>query len=236
MPSLTIFIPAYREATTLRGTYETVINAARRAGVSDYEIIIVTDNAPDRTHDVALGVARDDNLVRVLYRPRNTSLGYKYREALAAAAKEYFTFVPAHNLTEGDSLVNIFGNLGRTESVISYVGNPEVRPPIARIISKCFVLLCNILFGFRIKYYNGTGIQRTGLLRRIPMSADNSACMAEIVIYLAASNIPYIEIPQFVKKTARKGRAFNFRSAASCFVTIASVFWKVRIKGDRIMT
>jgi dolichol-phosphate mannosyltransferase len=235
MKSLTVFMPAYREATTLADACRTVAKATQGANISDYEIIIVTDAYLDHTHDIAIEIEKSNRLVKVLHRPFKTGFGYKYRHALASASKEFFAYVPAHDLTEENSLVYIFNHLGRDESVITYTGNPEVRPFSARIVSRGYTLLCNILFGLRIKYYNGVSLQKTNILKKIPLSADNSVCMAEIIIYLAKSGYNYIEIPQILKKSKRKGRAFNFKSVLSCSATLIKIFWDIRFKKIRIV-
>ena len=67
-PSLTVIIPAYNEVQAIRKAYESASKIVPDAGISDYEIILVTNTAPDGTHDgtpdVAAEIAKDQPAVR----------------------------------------------------------------------------------------------------------------------------------------------------------------------------
>jgi dolichol-phosphate mannosyltransferase len=236
--SLTVIIPAYNEANDLKFAYESTLRALAKAGICDYEIFLMTVVGPDGKHDstpqIARQIAENDCRVKNFHSPFFTSLGFKYREGVYAATKEYVAMVPAHNLTSENSLNDIFRHIGTTDSVLTYTLNPEVRPLKARIISKCFVALCNLMFGLRVKYFNGITIHRRKLLQMIPMSANNHAYMAEIIVYLIKSGVPYIEIPQILKESTRAGKAFNIKSAFNSFLTLISLFWKIRVQGIRV--
>lgn len=236
MPSLSIIVPAYQEAATLQGAYQTIVYAVKKTSIIDYEILIVTDDSdgPDGTYGLAVSIAKTDDHVRILHRPLNTTLGYKYREAVLEATKEHITMIPAHDLTEASSVAYIFTKIGQADSILTYTVNPMVRPFLVRIVSFCFTLLCNVIFGLRLRYYNGITVHRANILKTVPMSANNNAYMAEILAYLITSGVGYIEVPQMIKRSNRKGRAFNLKSAWSCLGTLLVTAWRIRVQKKRV--
>jgi hypothetical protein len=131
------------------------------------------------------------------------------------------------------SIANIFSRIGEAEMVITYTGNKNVRPMKRRIISWCFTLLCNLLFGLNLKYYNGICIYPRKTLQRVPMSSDNFAYMAEIIVYLVKSEVNYVEIPQMIKPTSQSS-AFKLKSVFECFGTLGLLFWKIHFLRQRI--
>lgn len=237
-PSLTIFMPAYNEADKLKDAYESTTRAVKNAGISDYEIFLSTVTSPDGTHDgtpdIAKQIAQENPRVRSLHTFGFSGLGFKYREALRESAKDYIMMVPGDNDTIEESLIGILSHLGESEAIVVYTANPKARPFRLRFVSKCFVILCNVLFGLRMKYYNGMNIFPVRLARAVPVSADNPAYMAEILIYLLKSGIRYIEVPQELKYTPYAGKTFRFKSAVKAFGTLCSLFWRINIKRERI--
>ncbi len=237
-PSLTIFMPAYNEADKIRDACESTIRALKKAGVSDYEIFLSTVTSPDGTHDgtpnVAGRLVKENPRVRSFHTFGFLGLGSKYREALRKSTKDYIMMVPGDNDTIEESLVGILNHLGESEAIVVYTANPKARPFRLRFVSKCFVILCNILFGLHMRYYNGMNIFPVKLVKTIPVSTDNPAYMAETLIYLLKSGIRYIEVPQELKYTPYAGKTFRFKSAVRAFGTLCSLFWRISIKRERI--
>ena len=231
-------MPAYLERANLHAAYETATRAVHRAGISDYEILIATDPRPDGRDDgtsaIADEIAQEDHKVRHVHYDRRVGLGYKYRNGVQAATKDFVMMIPAHNLTLESSLDEILSYLGGADSVITYTINPETRPLKARVVSRGFVILCNLLFGLRMKYYNGITIHRKDLLKLVPMATDFSDYMAETIIYLVKSGVTYLEVPQALKPTTRTGKAFNLMSVWRSLKTLILLFWRIHFRRIRV--
>ena len=237
MPSLTVIIPAYNEVNNLKPTFESTIRALKKSDVADYEIIIITntrrDGGHDGTPDIADDLAKENLRVRHIHNDAYVNLGFKFRQGVGAASKDYTTWVPGDNETAEVSIADIFGHLGEAEAVISYTANKRVRKWTRRFVSRGFTIFCNILFDLDLKYYNGICIFPTKTLRAVPMKSDNFAYMAEIIIYLVKSGVKYIEVPMEIKPTTASA-AFKFRSVIEVLGTLASLFWRINIKRERI--
>lgn len=231
--SLTVLIPAHNEVEGIKGAYELVAKSLRTADILDYEIFILTNTSPDGSHDgtpdVAAQIAKEDSRVRHLHTPFFTGLGYKYREGIHAATKDYIMVVPGHNLTEDSSVLSIMLHLGQAEAIFTYTGNLEVRPTEVRLVSKVYVTLCNILFGTDLRYFNGISIIRRDLLLKVPTTAEDHSCLAEIIVRLVRSGVKYIELPQILKPSKRTGRAWDAENIFKVLGSLLSLFWRINV-------
>ena len=77
-PEVAVVIPTYNEAQNL----EQVVKAVR---VHGYRVVVVDDNSPDGTGDLADDLAAADNEVCVVHRPSKEGLGPAYAEGFAKA-------------------------------------------------------------------------------------------------------------------------------------------------------
>lgn len=238
-PSLSVIMPAFNEGPRLRAAYETVSRAVRRAGIDDYEILMTISISPDGTHDgtpdTAAGIANRDSHVKLPYTPGFRGMGYRFREGLSAATKDYVIMVPGANHILENTLVEIFNHMGRAPLVITYTKNPEVRPLNVRLVSKSFATLCNIIFGLRLKYYNGIALYPRKLLQQVVV-ADSPAYNAGILIQLLKSGVDYIELPQELNPVSAgvPGRTFAFGNVTASLKTLAMIFWRVQIQKKRV--
>jgi dolichol-phosphate mannosyltransferase len=78
-----IVTPTYNEKENLQAFVDAV-----RGALPDADILVVDDNSPDGTGELADGIARQDKHVRVLHRPGKLGLGTAYLEAFARGLAE----------------------------------------------------------------------------------------------------------------------------------------------------
>lgn len=104
----------------------------------DYEIIIVDDDSPDRTWEVAQEIARQNSRVRVVLRKASRSLGWSVIEGFTAA--------------QGDVLACIDADLQH---------DPAILPRMLEQLGRG----CDVVVGSR--YAAGGGVDRWGRLRRL---------------------------------------------------------------------
>jgi dolichol-phosphate mannosyltransferase len=79
MPTLVV-LPTYEEAANVVEVLTRV-----RAAAPDVDVLVVDDNSPDGTADLARAVAGELERVEVLVRPRKDGLGNAYREGFQVA-------------------------------------------------------------------------------------------------------------------------------------------------------
>lgn len=235
-PSLSVLVPAYNEIDNLRPAVESTVRALGKAGISDYEIIVITNTrrngSHDGTPDLADKIVQENNQVRHIHNSAYVGLGFKFRQGAKAAVKEYVTFVPGDNETVEDSIAEIMSHIGEAPLVISYTANKEVRTWKRNFVSRGFTIVCNILFGLNLRYFNGICIYPRKILLAVPMSSDNFAYMAEIIVYLLKSGVKYKEVPMRIKPTSASA-SFKLKSVFEVLGTLAHLFWNIHFKKVR---
>ena len=239
--SLTIIIPAYCEVNNLESAHESVLRILKKAQISDYEIIIITNTRRDGSNDgtpaIAARISQNYPHTRSLHNDFYVGLGYKCRQGFKASTKNYVMLIPGSGEFVEDSITGVLKSIGKAEIIVTYNANPEAREFKMRFISKSFTILCNALFGLNLKYYNGLNILPRRYLQKVPMKCNNFAYMAEIIIYLIKSNVGYIEVPWDVKPATGPlalHSAYNLRSVLETLGTLASLFWNIHFKRTRV--
>jgi len=237
--SLTVIMPAYNEAEKIFSAYQQANRALHKAGIKDYEILIVTNLAPDGSHDgtpdIVANIAKTDSHVRHIHHENYVGLGFKYRQGINEAKKYYAMMIPGDGEFDEDSTANVISNIGKAEIIIPYISNQEIRPPERQTTSRAFSVLCNKLFGLDLRYYNGLCIIPVDYLKAVPMDCDNFAYMAQILIYLLRSGVDYLEVPWKIKRVEVEGsKSFRPESVNEVLETISTLFWKINIEGKRV--
>jgi glycosyltransferase involved in cell wall biosynthesis len=89
MPAVSVVIPAYNEADSIRGVTERVRSTMAEAGI-DCEIVVVVDGATDATADEAVQVAD-----RVIEHPQNLGYGRSMKTGIQAATHDLIAITDA---------------------------------------------------------------------------------------------------------------------------------------------
>lgn len=199
MASITVVIPAYNEAGNLADTVQEITPSLKKY-FQDYEILIFDDCSKDDTGKLADEAARKDPKIKVIHNPHNMGLGYNYKAGVKMSSKDYVIMVPGDN----DILEKTFGPLfqaaGSKDMVLAYTDNMRIRPWGRIVASKAFTGLMNLLFGLRLKYFNGVVVHKTALLRTITIETDSFAYQAEAIIKLIRKGASYAEVPQYIRE------------------------------------
>ena len=88
MPNTLVILPTYNEADNLRPMTERLL-----AMKPPLEVLVVDDNSPDGTGDIADGLAQSDERVKVLHRREKDGLGRAYCAGFAWALERDYEFI-----------------------------------------------------------------------------------------------------------------------------------------------
>jgi len=143
--SLSIIIPAYREAANIVATLEHVTRALAPLGLT-HEILVVDDGSDDGTGAlVTANLTRFPN-VRLLINERNLGFGASYRRGVEAAALEHIVMVHGDNAWGHDTLREFFSHVGEADIIIGYTRDMWRHRAWQRTaISKAFTFLVNLI-------------------------------------------------------------------------------------------
>ena len=228
--TLSVIIPALNEEDNLGGAVTTVLDAIGDK-FTDYEVLILDDGSTDHTGEIADELATHNPRIRVIHNQRNMGLGSNYTRGVELARMDYVAWFPGDNEVPEQAVRTILDAIGSAEIIVPYIANPHVRAWSRRLISASFVRLLNLLFGLRLRYFNGPSVYSRTLLSSVPIQSSGFACFAALLIRLILSGHSYIEIaiPTGIRQHGRT-KAFRLKNLVSIFSTIAGLSWDVYVR------
>lgn len=176
MKPLTI-IPTYNEIDSL----PTIIHRLR-AAVPETDVLIVDDNSPDGTGELADQLSSSDEKVHVLHRTQKTGLGGAYIAGFRwGLGRDYDVFVEldADGSHQPEQLPDLLAAIAEADLVIGsrwVPGGSVVNWPIHReLISRAGSLYSRTMLGLRVRDITaGFRVFRRSLLEEIDLSAIES--------------------------------------------------------------
>ena len=235
MKSLSVVIPAYNEEGNIEATVKEV-TAAAAPRFEAYECIIIDDKSRDRTGEIADRLAMEDPHVRVVHNDPNRGLGWNFRHGIELAKMEHVAMVPGDNAFDSEALSRMFDAVGTADIVAGYTTNMEVRPMSRQIISWLFTNGMNLLFGQKMKYFNGPCVFRTADALKARSAADGFAYMAEMLVRLLTAGRTVAQVGLVLhERQSGKSAAFRPKNVASVFGTVGRLFWETRILRKKLV-
>lgn len=227
--TLSVVVPAYNERENLAGAVCDTLEALRM--FDDYEVIVVDDGSRDGTHDVAERLAAEHPRVRAIHHPRNRGFSAAYRTGLDAAQMAYVTFVPGDGEVTAESIESIFAAVGAADVVIPYHGTPWNRTRTRRVLTWICTTQLNLLFGHRLKYFQGPAVYPTRVARALPNTTVGFFFATEMLVHALGMGLSWVEVPlTHRERTYGESKAVKPSNVLDAQVTILRLWWRVRIK------
>ncbi len=230
--ALSVVIPAYNEAGNLERAVQDVVRVVQ--DFDDYEILIVNDGSSDTTGQLADRLAREMPRVSAIHHPHNRGFAAAYRTGLAAAGMDYFTFVPGDNEIRPESVQQIFDAIGVADLVVPYHGNPEARTWPRRLLTWASTTEINLLFGWRLHYFQGPTVYPTALARALPATVPGFFFATEMLVHALAAGCTYVQVPLSHQERAYgRSKAVGLSKIIQAELAILQLWWKIRVKQFR---
>jgi glycosyltransferase involved in cell wall biosynthesis len=196
-PGVWIVIPAFNEATTLQGVI---------AGVQACGAVVVVDDA---SRDATARIAAEAG-VAVLRHPINLGQGAALQTgidyALARGAEVIVTFDADGQHRPGDVL-RLVEALQRSHADFAlgsrFLGNTqESVPPMRRLLLRAATIFTRMTTGLAVSdAHNGLRAMTARGARSIRLYQNRMAHASEILDQIAASGLPYVEVPVTIDYT-----------------------------------
>ncbi len=212
--SLSIIVPCLNEEKSLEATVNG-LTASLAGSIADYEILIIDDFSTDRTGEIAARLAAADPRVKALKNEKNMGLGFNYMKGCRLASKEYVILVPGDNELHPDSVKYICQFAGKADMILSYPENFAIRPFLRRTVSRVFTGIINWISGYKIRYYNGTVLQKKVNVAKIDQVSNGLAYQAEILIQLLRSGLTFHEVPFQLNYSSKRLTVFRLKNVLS---------------------
>ena len=91
--SVTVIMPTFNEVGNIKDLIIQSIESIKRCGVDSIEIIVVDDDSPDRTWEVASQINSPDATIKIIRRQENPGLTNSLNEGIEQATKEVIVWL-----------------------------------------------------------------------------------------------------------------------------------------------
>lgn len=236
-PSLSVVMPAYRQARTIAEDLARVVGTLQAAGL-DFEVIVVVDGRVDETEAQARAVAATDRRVSVLAYEDNRGKGHAVRLGFAHAVGALVGFLDAGMDIEPRALVRavVAQRAARADVVIGSKRHPmsEVTYPlIRRVYSAGYQLLIRTLFGVDVRDTQvGMKVFRREVLEAILPRLMVKRFAFDIELLVAAHEAGYrrvVEVPVTVMHYAFAS-SVRWSSVMEMLWDTAAVWYRARLR------
>lgn len=192
--SVSIIIPAYNEEKNIQYTVANVVKLIKKI-TRNFEIIVINDGSHDTTEKIIKNLAKQYKHLKIISYQKNRGLGFAFKKGVVSAIKTYVCGFPGDGDMSFSSLTDLITHANDADIVSSYMVNAYKRSLYRKIISATYVFLLNLLFGLKLKYYNGHFICRAELLKNLPIKSNGFVFFAEVKIKLLKMGASFKEIP-----------------------------------------
>ncbi len=217
MPKLSIIIPAFNEAPTIRRLVEKILSVPFQV---DYEVLIIDDHSQDQTSSItdSLGVDFSDH-VRVFHNAVNQGKGYSIKKGFENARGEYaivqdadFEYDPfdipllLEPLLKGDADA-VFGSRFLKAAHPSGMAWPN------KIANQWLTLFTNLVFGMSLTdVYSCYKLIPLSFLKSFQLECDGFESEAEILAKLLSRSKRIREVPvSYQGRTVKQGKKIKFQ-------------------------
>ena len=212
LEQLSIIIPTYNERENLPILIERILKSLNQHNITNYEIIIVDDNSPDGTGEIAEQLAKQYKNIKVLHRPAKMGLATAFLDGVKLAKGNIVALMDADLQHPPELLPELYQAIlnGYDMAIASrYIkgGGTENWSTKRKIVSKGAIILAHILFpeSRKIKdITSGYFTIRKDIIQNKKLNPIGYKIMLEIVVKAKPKRI--IEIP-FIFKSRTKGRS-----------------------------
>ena len=178
---MTIIIPALNEAGTLNKVAVNLVEFLEKTDL-DYEIIIIDDGSTDGTGEIADRLASQNPLIKTIHNGKNMGFGYAVKKGIDNASKEWATIVTADDEVEIEDIKLFLPYAEKSDIVVGYIKNKEIRTRMRRILSWCFRTTVRILFKINLPSINGMPFYRVSKVRSLDIKSHDFSIQAEILV------------------------------------------------------
>jgi dolichol-phosphate mannosyltransferase len=226
--SISIVIPALNEETVVEGVVRDISKQVA-ASFTDYEILLIDDGSTDKTGEIMDRLATELPNVRAIHNPGNIGLGSSYQRGLVEARCEYLMMLCGDGGMPAASLPPIFAAVGSADIVVPFVTNlKQIKSRVRYFTSRTYTKLLNILFGQKIKYYNGLPVHRVDLLRQLRINSSGFGFQGEILTKLLRSGCSMTEVGVPGAEMTKNSSAVSLKGLINIAKVLTLLVWEVR--------
>lgn len=213
--SISLIVPALNERAVVGDVLRDIYRETA-AAFAVFEIIAINDGSTDDTGSLMDEFAANNEFVSVIHNNGNIGLGASFQVGLAQAKLNYVMLLCGDGGLPARSLPAIYDKVGTADLVIPYMQNLKfIKTPTRYILSRTYVNLLNLIFGFRLRYYNGLPVYRRLLLKAITIRSAGFGFQGEILVKLLKSGCTFVQVGVDGAEETGNSSALRFKNIIS---------------------
>lgn len=225
--TISLIIPALNEQSVV-GKVLLDVYLETSAAFNTFEIIAVNDGSSDDTGRVMDEFAASIPEVSVIHNNSNLGLGASFQLGLSCAKYKYVMLLCGDGGLPASSLPAIYKEVGTADLVIPYMVNlRRIKTPARYALSRTYSNLLNLLFGFRLKYYNGLPVYRRSLLQAITITSSGFGFQGEILVKLLKSGCTYEQVGVDGAEETGNSSALRLKNVISVGKTFVHLIFEI---------
>lgn len=226
--SLSLVLPCYNEEENIRFVVEDALRVLPEY-VDEFEIIPVNDGSADRTHDILMELAAEDDRVKPVSYARNKGYGGAVTSGFDASTKDYVMFMDADRQFKIEDIGRLTPFVGRYDIVAGF-RMERSDPLIRRINAEIFNLAVRILFGVHLRDLDcAFKIFRGDQLRSLDLNSQGALINAEIQAKLRrhGATLQQVGVAHY-ERVAGSSTGGNLKVIARAMYNILFLWWEMR--------
>ena len=223
---ISFVVPAYNEEERISGTLDEIIKSTTYFEIKDFEIIVINDCSKDNTIHILNDLNKNTKFIKILKiinNEKNLGFGGSVKRGFLLAEKKYTMMLPGDNAHPSDEINKMikFIMIKEVDILSTYYLNSSDRKFIRYIFTKSYTPFLNLLFGLRLKYYNGLSIIKTQSLKKIQIDTNAHCWQVELWVKLnQLKEFKYDFVPTYLSETKEKTNVFKLRNSLEVIFTI----------------
>ena len=224
--SLSLIVPAYNEALSIREAVRENIDVLEKSGIP-WEVIVVDDGSNDDTKKIATEAFGSHPGV-IIHSKKNGGFGSAVKKGIELSTKNHISFAPVDSPLSKDILGQFLEFHPRADILVCYRTARLGYSLQMKLNSYIYQILISLLFGVRLKDYNWIHLYPRKIFEPdLQIGNDRIFMLAETLIRAHRKGYSFFEFPvEMIPRRAGKKTAASFKAQYNVFRDVFSFFLK----------
>lgn len=230
--SLSVVIPAYNEATTVKKVVEDAVDMLKKIK-KDWEIVLVDDGSTDATGKIIDGLSKQNRRIHAVHHKYNKGFTGAMKTSFSSARKNLIFLAPADGQFNFKELPKFLEAIKGYDVATSYrVQNDEVLIKKLRInfFHLPFLLLSRYLLGIKLREFSAVSLWRRRVFQDIEIESEDQSAMflPELISKALRKKYKFTEVPfKLHQRQGGKAKGTSFKVAARTIFAITKLWFKL---------
>jgi glycosyltransferase involved in cell wall biosynthesis len=211
-PSLSIFFPAFNDASTIGSLVVRAVQVASKL-TDDFEVIVVNDGSEDVTASIVDELAASYPQVRAVHHEHNRGYGGALRTGFATATKEWVAYTDGDAQYDPAEFELLWARMAPDVDLVNGYKIERSDPWYRVIIGTTYHHTVKFLFRLQVRDVDcDFRLMRRSIFDRVRLEKNTGVICLEMMRKIQAAGFRIVEVPvHHYHRTHGKSQFFNLR-------------------------